>query len=87
MYASGPPTGLLHDLAKDGVRMTLIQVKRADFDLPDESRADGGTPKGAAVGKSSLDVLIWTSAGVRMGARRRRLCRAAKRQAARELNS
>src|SRR5262245_27821721 len=43
-----------------GVRFTLLQVRRRDFDLPEGLRPTTITPKEAAAGRKPMDVLIWT---------------------------
>ncbi|MCC7140033.1 MAG: hypothetical protein IT460_16555 [Planctomycetes bacterium] len=49
---------------KDGVRFTLLQIRRRDFGLPEHLAPTTVTPKGAAAGKKPLDVLIWTEGDV-----------------------
>lgn len=49
---------------KDGVRFTLLQIRRTDFALPKDLAPVAVTPKGAAAGKRPLEVLIWTEGEV-----------------------
>lgn len=49
---------------KDAARLTLLQIRRADFGLPKDLAPALVTPRGAAAGSRPLDVLIWTEGEV-----------------------
>lgn len=49
---------------KDGVRFTLLQIRRSDFNLPKDLAPVAVTPKGPAAEEKTLDVLIWTEGDV-----------------------
>lgn len=42
-------------------RITLLQLRRRDFDLPEHLAPTVVAPQGAAAGRRPLDVLLWTS--------------------------